>query len=172
MSKISKNDVNGKGTKGASKVSAAQAARDEAQATARNILWGYLGKVAGKEFDRDGLAESTAHKVTATVIAQVDGEDVEISVGGGLNVGGDSIRASSAGPDNNHLIGYLLSLLPKTRRDAVLATLPEEFAAAGGELPVIEEGYMTAAEMLLGKLRAKKEQPVRGSVSAVYQISE
>jgi hypothetical protein len=69
-----------------------------------------------------------------------------------------------------YLVAYLLSILSRPKREALLKELPESFAAADNRLPDVDAGLVEAAENLLGRLRSKVQQHVRGSISTSYTV--
>jgi hypothetical protein len=128
-------------------------------------IFAALGKVTGENFQRDDLPDGASHKVALCIIARVDGGDLyrqEFSAD--VNVGHGSVRASSTGAPQADVIAWILGHVNAATRESILAKLPEVFEAAGGELPVSDRDA-EAAESMLKRLRAKKSQQVRGSVS-------
>ena len=84
----------------------------------------------------------------------------------------DGVRLASQSPPIPQLTAYLLGLLPKAKRENVLKTLPEIFAAADNRLPDVDAGLVDAAQKMLDRLRSKIQQHVHGSISVAYRINE
>lgn len=126
-------------------------------------------KTLDKEFDRDAIDGGESAHVSLSIVGVIDGDVVlDRKYEAALSVGHDSVRSSSATPNQAHLVAAILAKLNHQTRDKILRELPEEFAAAGNELPAVEDSAVKAADAMLKRLRAKKEQKVRGSVSCQY----
>jgi len=129
-----------------------------------------LAKVGGKEANRDDLAAGATHAVRLAIAGQIDGEEFETYIAADLSVGHDSTRASSTGPKQGELIAVILGKLNTATRDKILRELPEEFAANDNQLPAVDTTAVDAVDSMLKRLRAKKTQNVRGSVSCSYRL--
>jgi hypothetical protein len=126
-----------------------------------------LGKVAEDEGDRDELADGAAHRFSLTISGDIDGHAFGQTFAGGLTVGHASNRASSTGPNQDHLLAYVLGKLNSATREKILRDTAAEFAAAG-ELPAVADANITAARDFRASLRQKVTQHVRGSVRVEY----
>jgi hypothetical protein len=135
----------------------------------RTILFAALEKIAKKETRRELLEAGTAHRCTLSVSGTIDGlvfrgEKIE----GNLAIGHDWTKASSTAAPPAEVVAYLLALLPKTKRTALLAELPDAFLRSGGKLPAIDANRLAEAETLLERLRSRKDQQFSGSVTWSY----
>lgn len=144
--------------------------KEAKQDALRAILWTALSKVAAKESRRDLLEAGAKHDISFTLVAHVNEQPLQLTATSLLTIGHDDTRSVSHAVPVDHLVAYLLGELPATRRNAILRLLPEEFAACGNALPPADAGLLEAAENLLGRLRSKVTEPVRGAVSATYRI--
>lgn len=129
----------------------------------RAAVFAALGKIAGDEGERDDLTDGSAHTFELTVSGQIDGSQFNQSFAGGLTVGHASERASSVGPDQDHLLAYVLSKLNTATREAIYRD-----TAAGGQLPAVDDAAIEAAKSFRAGLRQKVSQHVRGSVRVEY----
>jgi hypothetical protein len=136
------------------------------------VAWHALLKTADKETVRNDLAAGSAHSVNLTVCGDIDGEPFEQAISAILSVAHDSSRASSSTPALDHLIGSILAKLNARTRDAILRELPEQFAAAGCQLPEVPAEIAERTAVMLSRLRAKQSVPVRGSVSCRYRLTD
>ena len=84
----------------------------------------------------------------------------------------DGVRLATQTPAISQLTAYLLGLLPRAKREKVLKTLPEMFAAADNRLPDVDAGLVEAAQKMLERLRSKVQQHVHGSISVAYNMDE
>jgi hypothetical protein len=128
------------------------------------VAWHALLKTADREAVRDDLSAGTAHTIDLAVSGTVDGEEFFEHIVGQLSVGHDSQRASSANPPLDKLIGYILSQLNESHRNAILR-LPALYAEQGCELPEVSPAIAAETDAFLKKFRAAKTAKVRGSVS-------
>lgn len=133
----------------------------------RAAVFAALGKVAEDEGDRDELADGAAHRFSLTISGDIDGHGFGQSFAGGLTVGHASNRASSTGPNQDHLLAYVLGKLNSATREKILRDTAAEFAAAG-ELPAVADTDIAAARDFRASLRQKVSQYVRGSVRVEY----
>jgi hypothetical protein len=136
------------------------------------IAWHALLKTADKEAVRDDLSAGVSHTIDLAVSGSIDGESFEQHISAVLSVGHDSQRATSATPALDHIIGAILAKLNTATREAILRDLPEQFAAAGCQLPEVPAAIAEKATAMLVRLRAKKSVDVRGSVSCKYRLAE
>jgi hypothetical protein len=134
----------------------------------RAAVFAALAKVAEGEGDRDEMADGGRHEFSLTVSGEIDGYEFGQSFAGHLSVGHASDRASSTGPNQDHLLAYVLSKLNTVTRDAIFRDTAAEFAAAGNELPAVDDAAMSAARDFRAGLRQKVTQHVRGSVHVEY----
>ncbi len=134
----------------------------------RAAVFAALGKVAEDEGDRDELADGSAHRFSLTISGEIDGHGFGQSFAGALTVGHASQRASSTGPNQDHLLAYVLGKLNSATREKILRDTAAEFAAAGNELPTVDEAEISAARDFRAGLRQKVSQQVRGSVRVEY----
>lgn len=133
-------------------------------------IFAAVGKIAGECFTRDDLPDGASERVDVCITARVEGGDLyRKQFHCDLAVGHASQRASSTGAPQEDVIAWILGHVNAATRESILAKLPEVFAANGEALPV-SEGDKAAAEAMLKRLRAKKTQDVRGSVSV--KVSE
>src|SRR4051794_16273061 len=97
--------------------------------TRHAAAWAALGYVAGKEGDRDSLADGAAYSVDLRIVGEVDGESIDRTIAGRLTVGHETTKKSSVAPNVNHVIGYLLSKMNEATRAMILRELPAEYEA-------------------------------------------
>lgn len=69
------------------------------------------------------------------------------------------------------MANILAKLNPATRAK-ILRELPENFAEAGGKLPVVSEELVEAVAAMLKRLRAKITVTSRGPVRCEYRVNE
>ena len=141
----------------------------------RAAIFHALAKFSAKESEslRGDLVAGEGYAVSLQISATVNGgESEELAAHCSLSVGHDNTRASSTTPDVNHLVAAILAKLNAVTRQAILRDLPEEFAKNDNQLPNVGKSAIDEAAAMLVRLRAKKEQTVRGSVSCRYAISE
>jgi len=122
------------------------------------VTWAALESIAKKQCRRDALAAGAEYDVGL----RISGEVGETSC----------VRLASQAPPIPQLTAYLLGLLPKAKRENVLKTLPEIFAAADNRLPDVDAGLVDAAQQMLDRLRSKIQQHVHGSISVAYRMDE
>jgi hypothetical protein len=134
-------------------------------------LWHALAQTAGEEAVRDDLPSESLQVVSATISGQVNGQEFRpLNISAVLTVGQDSQQASTVTPEVPHLIAAILAKLNAKTRDSVLRDLPNEFAAAGCELPEVTPDLMVRTNAILRRLRAKQLTAVRGSVACQYSV--
>lgn len=133
-------------------------------------LWSALGYIAGKEADRDALADGSLTTIDLTVSGSIDGLPVAERITGRLTVGHSTEKASSSTPNVSHIIAALLSKLNKATRAKVLAEIPADYAAGGQSLPELSVGDVADAENLLAALRQTKRVTARGPVKCEYSL--
>lgn len=148
-------------------------ARSKAQAeTLRQILLAAVAKYAGKEHERDALAEGGDHTVGVSIVGTIDGKRMADEFNGRLTVGFDQERASSSAANAAHLVAWILDRYVEPSKHArVFDELPRLFDAAG-EIPLGDletDGLVERADALCKKLRAKTTTTARGNVSLNYQ---
>lgn len=131
-------------------------------------VWEAVGKIAGKESRRDDIPDGSAHKIELYLAAKIDGQIYRQGFTANLTVGHGSTRAASSLPNMGEVLGHVLAQLNGATREAVLAKLPEIYAANDGKLPEVPAEIAAAADGMLEKLRASKTQTVRGPVSVKY----
>jgi hypothetical protein len=136
------------------------------------VAWHALLKTSDKEACRDDLIAGESHLVNLCVSGDVDGQAFAEQMRAVVSVGHDSTRASSATPDLGHLIGAILSKLNEATREAILRDLPEQYAAAGCQLPEVSQEIADKTDAMLKRLRAKRTINVRGSVSVKYCLAD
>lgn len=136
------------------------------------VAWHTLLKTADKEACRDNLIAGESHVVNLSVTGDVDGQTFSEHMRAVVTVGHDTTRASSATPDLGHLIGAILSKLNEATREAILRDLPEQYAAAGCQLPEVSQEIADKTDAMLKRLRAKRTTNVRGSVSVKYCLAD
>ena len=134
----------------------------------RAAIFAALGKIAGDEGERDDLTDGSAHTFELSVSGQIDGSQFGQAFAGRLTVGHASERASSVGPDQDHLLAYVLGKLNTATREAIYRDTASDFAAAGGQLPACDDAAIEAAKSFRAGLRQKVSQHVRGSVRVEY----
>ena len=133
------------------------------------VLWAALGKVAGKEADRDGLEAGSRHEVSLHVSGDVDGRRIHQRIEAILSVGHDQQKATSVTPEQPKLIAAILSKLNAATRERILNDLPEEFEAEG-QLPELDKELVVAAGAMLKRLRASKQITANGPVRCEYTV--
>lgn len=134
-----------------------------------SAAWHAISKVAAKECDRDELSDGADYDVHFRVIAEVGGQTLDQSFDARLSVGYESERAGSA-PSAEALLGFCLAKLSKPKREALLAEIESEYAAAG-ELPVAGD-VTELAKQSLKRMRSSKTSTVRGNVSCKATVAE
>jgi hypothetical protein len=134
------------------------------------VCWAALEAVARKECRRDALLAGGEYDVTLRVAGEVGTKPFACEAEAHVVVNQDGTRIVSHAPPAPHLAAYLLGLLPRAKRERVLRELPERFAAADNRLPDVDAELVEAAENLLGRLRAKVQQHVRGAISTSYTV--
>ena len=132
--------------------------------------WAALEAVAKKECRRDALAAGAEYDVALRIAGEIKTKAFACEAQAHLAVNQDGVRVVSQAPATPQLVGYLLGLLSRAKREALLAELPEQFAAADNRLPDVDVGLVEAAKKLLERLRAKVQQEVRGSLSTSYTV--
>jgi len=135
-------------------------------------MWAAVQKLAGKELNRDKLTAGGDYHVWLSLSGLVNKQAVRKTISADLSVGHDSVRASPKGADQTHVVAWLLSKVNTATRRKILQEAPEEFARSGNKLPELSPELMEAARLMLSRLRAKVEQPVRGSISCRYQLEQ
>ena len=133
----------------------------------RAAVFAALGKVADSESCRDDLEDGAKHEFHLTISGVVNGCGFEQSFAGDLSVGHASERASSVGPNQDHLLAYVLSKMNHQTREKILRETASDFAEHG-ELPAVADEQLKAAKEFRGELRQKVSQHVRGSVRVNY----
>lgn len=136
----------------------------KAQRRARAAMWHALKSAAKSECGdaSRALLEPGTVRVALSINGSIGRSKVSEHVAGDLTTGSDSTRSATSTPDYLAVIGRLLSGMPATRRDELLATLPQEYTVDG----VIEcsDERRQEAKQLCEQLRSRGEQKVRGSV--------
>ncbi len=123
-----------------------------------------LGQVAKKDANSNLLNEGESCKVEGTFSGDVDGEPVEIQIGGLLQIGHDGTRSKTSNPDLSKLLAIILAKVPKTRRADILDVLPREYSERK-TLPEADAELVEAAATLLNSLRSRSTSHVKGSVT-------
>ncbi|MGA2796237.1 MAG: hypothetical protein ABSE63_01530 [Thermoguttaceae bacterium] len=131
-----------------------------------------MESIAKKQFRRDALAAGAEYDVALKISGEVGKASCAFLAEGHVVVNHDGVRLASQSPPIAQLTAYLLGLLPKAKRENVLKTLPEIFAAADNRLPDVDAGLVDAAQKMLDRLRSKIQQHVHGSISVAYRIDE
>jgi hypothetical protein len=134
------------------------------------VCWAALECVAKKEFRRDALEAGTECDVTLRIAAEVKTKPFACEAEAHVVVNHDGTRLKSSEPPTPHLVAYLLGFLSRPKRESLLKELPETFAASDNRLPDVDASLVEAAENLLGRLRSKVQQNVRGSISTSYTV--
>jgi len=124
-----------------------------------------LAKFAKAHTDRDAMPDGAAYDVDIAMAATVNGQPLAAEVTADVTVGHAQTRASSVGPDQNHVIAAILAKLNTRTRNKILHDLPAEFAAAG-ELPEVDPEAIEDVKAFRKALRAEVSQDVKGSVTA------
>jgi hypothetical protein len=136
------------------------------------VTWAALESIAKKQCRRDALAAGAEYDVALKISGEVGEASCNFQAEGHVVVNHDGVRLASQAPPIPQLTAYLLGLLPKAKRENVLKTLPEIFAAADNRLPDVDAGLVDAAQKMLDRLRSKIQQHVHGSISVAYRIDE
>ena len=130
------------------------------------LAWAAASRIAEKQTDKEQIPEGLTTPLLLSFYAEVDGKKaLDATAEGIINVGVGTTRVSSGVPSASAIAAYLLTQMPKTRRAAILANLPTEYAAAGGEFPGVQAADVEAAKQLCQQIRAAQPQPCRGTVS-------
>lgn len=140
----------------------------EARAEDRHqaIVMTTLAKVGAKHGRRELLQAGCTHLVKARVKAEIDGFPLDpFSIEATLAIGHDKTQSRSTAAPVEGVVGYLLDQLSKKKRDELLRSLPEQYAAAGCQLPEISGARIEEARGLLGRLRSSTESTVRGDAA-------
>jgi hypothetical protein len=143
---------------------------NKAEVTA--VTWAALESIAKKQCRRDALTAGAEYDVALKIDGDIGGASCAFQAEGHVVVNHDGVRLASQSPPISQLTAYLLGLLPKTKRENVLKTLPEIFAAADNRLPDVDARLVDAAQKMLDRLRSKIQQHVHGSISVAYRIDE
>ena len=136
------------------------------------VTWAALESIAKKQCRRDALTCGAEYDVGLKIAGQLGEESCVFQARAHVVVNHDGVRLASQSPPIPQLTAYLLGLLPKAKRENVLKTLPEMFAAADNRLPDVDAGLVDAAQKMLDRLRSKIQQHVHGSISVAYRIDE
>ena len=136
------------------------------------VTWAVLESIAKKQLRRDALAPGAEYDVALKISGKVGKASCAFQAEGHVVVNHDGVRLASHAPPISQLTAYLLGLLPKAKRENMLKTLPEIFAAADNRLPDVDAGLVDAAQKMLDRLRSKIQQHVHGSISVAYRIDE
>ena len=89
-----------------------------------------LSKATSSEPWRDELAEGTQHTCILQIAGKVNGRAIApYEIKSTVTIGHDSMRNSSTGPNQGHLIATILSKLNDATRNAILRDLPAAYAA-------------------------------------------
>jgi hypothetical protein len=138
----------------------------------RAICWAALRGAANKETRRDCLPDGKGFDVVLRVAGELKTKPFACEIEARVAIGKDQQRCCSEAAPQAHLLAYVFSLMPKTRRDALLLELPEQFAEADERLPDVPAALVEAAENLLDRLRAKRQETTRGPVSVSYKLHD
>jgi hypothetical protein len=134
----------------------------------RSVLMLAASKIGSKETRRELLGIG-AYAVSLRLSGTVDGIAFRGErIDGRLAIDPDTERSSSVAAPQGELVAHLLGLLPRTKRNALLAGLPDEFLANGGKLPEADPEIVEAAETLLDRLRSRRTTTATGAVSWSY----
>jgi hypothetical protein len=136
------------------------------------VTWAAIESIAKKQFRRDAITPGAEYDVVLKICGEVGKASCALMAEGHVVVNHDGVRLASQSPPIPQLTAYLLGLLPKAKRENVLKTLPEIFAAADNRLPDVDAGLVDAAQKMLDRLRSKIQQHVHGSISVAYRIDE
>ena len=90
--------------------------------------------------------------------------DMTLKITGRVIVGDDIATHTSATPDQDKLIAYLLDQIGPEWRDRIVAELPERFEAAGQKMPEATAESLAKATLMLAQLRTKKPCNRKGAV--------
>jgi hypothetical protein len=134
--------------------------------------WAAIESIAKKQFRRDALTAGAEYDVALRLSGEVGKACCAFAAHGHVVVNHDGVRLASQAPPLPQLTAYLLGLLPRAKRENVLKTLPEVFAAAGNRLPDVDADLVEAAQRMLERLRSKVQQQVRGAISVAYRVDE
>jgi len=132
--------------------------------------WAVLESIAKKQCRRDALIAGSEYDITLRIAGEIKTKPFAAEAEAHLVVNHDRTRLKSHEPPMAHLIGHLLSLMSRPKREALLRELPKTFSAADNRLPDVDAGLIDAAQKLLEQLRAKIQQQVRGSLSTTYTV--
>jgi hypothetical protein len=143
---------------------------NKAEVTA--VTWAALESIAKKQFRRDAIVPGVEYDVALKISSEVGKASCVFQARGHVAVNHDGVRLASQAPPIPQLTAYLLGLLSKAKRENVIKTLPEIFAAADNRLPDVDAGLVDAAKKMLDRLRSKIQQHVHGSISVAYRIDE
>lgn len=135
------------------------------------VCWAVLNKTSAKELRRDDLGAGQTHEAHVAIAARIGGQKVEQIIEGSLSIGHDTQRASSSGPKPADVLGVVLDKLNDATREAILRDLPEQYAAAGNQLPPIAKARQAEAKQLLERLRNKSTEIARGAVACNYRLT-
>lgn len=139
-------------------------AQTPAQRRAYAQLWHALKYVAGKECGDATRAQLLpgSTRVALSIRGSVGRQKVSASITGQLLVNHDQQKATSTTPDYLSVIGRMLEGMAKTKRDALLTALADEYSERG-EVWCSDDRRKEAKE-LLEKLRSRRQTTARGSV--------
>ena len=130
------------------------------------IVMTTLGKVGAKHGRRELLQAGCTHMVKARVKAEIDGTPLDpFVIEATLGIAPDKTQSRSTAAPVESVVGFLLEQLSKKKREELLRSLPEQYAAADCQLPEISGARIEEARGLLGRLRSSTESTVRGDVT-------
>lgn len=126
-------------------------------------LYAFLSGIQKTSYDRDDLPDNAHHEVSATLAAEIDGEQFVAHYTGSVDVGETATRASSSGFDAAELVAWLLAQTNEVTRNKKLREAADVFVENDGHFPVDAKELEHTKEMLKS-IRTKVPKTVRGSV--------
>jgi hypothetical protein len=130
-----------------------------------SIVWATLEKLAKAEYTREELLAGK-HDVAIQILAEVDGETVDLSATVKTNIQGGGLYQPSIKAPADHLLAILWSHLPETVQLQLAHDLPIHYEQHK-ELPAVAPEHLDAIDKLTNRLTARgPAKPKAGSITA------
>lgn len=147
------------------KMTAAEKRALKSTSAQKSIVWAALEKLSKSEYTREELAAGK-HTLAFQILAEVDGETVELSATAKLDIQGGGVYHPSIKAPADHLLAILWSCLPETVRLQLSIDLPAHYESTK-ELPPVDPAHLAAIDKLTTRLTARgPAKPKAGSITA------
>jgi hypothetical protein len=135
------------------------------------VLYAALEKSASQlgKGGREKLAPGAKHEVNLTVTGWIDDTEVDKAITGHLTIGHDGTYQANESVPIARLLAAVLTRVPKTKREALLQELVDEFQRSGDVPAAIE--LVAVIDEWLPKLSRKVTKPKRGAVSFALPVA-